>query len=1062
MMHLRRSVAVILLLISCAVSVMASVRTVTIPFAARGPALKGDLSDPLWARGALLSGFTSVTNDPDVTQQTQARVLYDSNYLYLGIRCDESNPAGMVKRVKEHDGQVWQDDCIELVFDTANGHHIVYHVMVNSIGAIADEKCMAVERSDTGWISHCRVKTGKAAGAWTMEVAVPFKDFGVTPCVGLTWGLNVCRARYAGTKEYSAWSPSPGGFVQPQNLGHIVLGDKNGRCEGIELVSWGNLDSDSSTGGRNAVECIIPTTDHTPETHDVSLRGYVNGKPTINIKRKVSLTTGESATIEIPYKPSGPGSESYVLTVSRDGRTEFKATHPSMSIPKTSRVWQLRDPLFKELLSKNPPGDQKDGIIYWFHSGVESNLNPFAKEYGLRFSLDEAYKELRDTRFLPITQSAALKSDLFQRMEAKYDYKILFQPDYRGSRDKGAPEIDGLPYVLDPRSRRAYFDDLRTGITLGRQHMWGIYTQDEIHEKATEAGVKFFSQMKDTYPCIREVDEQVKKEFGYGKYGMPMSPTDENPFRWIAYRKWTDKQLLDWQKEVYEVARQLAPELRVISMDPVEGHTPVEMDQWTPYIDITTHQLYPSANPNRQEFGFVTKFAADLTGKPTWPCAHVENYAYPSTAEETRELMSQVMRNGGKGFHLYIPDVRGVSANSGDTFLTKYGSPERYRAIKEILDTTYEMNEVAIPSDPDCAIFYSEDHYQSFSERDYGRSNEPEFAYTFLGPVARTWFKIVNDNMVEDGKADLSRYKAVFVPAAKYERRAVVEKLIRYVENGGTLVLGGTDCFRSAPDGSSLDDVRQRLVGRASASGSPLVIRNRIGKGKVIVFTTSPFTAKAIADPAWQRTFKVLAKSLGLRTGRDIWRFKFPEFKGVYQPDPSGVCLTGNFVKWHQERPLDICNVTSKGTYSYSTAPDGIADRGDAGVGFDTGKLTDRKRAPSVPKAQLKPDDFIVTWKSGKPVDIAFDLADSYAVNQAHLWYSGQLPAITVEGSTDGHAWISLASSPKQQPTQDVLDLVLSWKPSSEFRFIRLSFAEREPGQAMTLAECEIWAKSPK
>ena len=1063
MMHLRRGVAVILLLIACAVSAMASVRAVTIPFATKGPVLKGDLSDPLWAKGALLAGFVGLSENQNITQRTQARALYDAHYLYLGIRCAQSNPGGMIRAISERDGLVWADDSIEFLFDTANAHHTVYHIIANSIGTLYDEKCVDVDRTVTGWNSGCRVKSGRVAGAWVLEVAVPFKDFGIVPRPGLTWGLNVCRSRLAGAQEYSSWSPTPGGFVQPKNLGHIVFGDRNGNWGGIRLTSWGNLDPDNSYSGRNVVECFIPNLGHTPLIYDVSLRASVRGKTTLNLRRKVYLTTGEDADVEIPYKPSGSPLETFALNISLDGRSEFKAVHPAMVVPRPPRVWQLKDPLFKELLSKNPPGEQKNGVIYWFHSSDAPGLRNLAKEYGLRYSLDEAYKELIDYRFMPVTMTPTITGDVMTEMHQKYPFKVVLEPDYRPSRDLGVPVMDGLPFILDPRSREVYFKDLRNAISQRREFIYGIYTYDEFTEKTVEQGPEFYAKMKDTYPLMREIDARVRNECGYGKYGMPQAPEDPDPFRWIAYRKWVNRQLLDWQAEVYKTVQEMAPEIKVISMDATAGHKPFDLDRISPYVDIVTHQTYPMANPNLQEVGFVTKFVADLTGKPVWPCAHVENYAYSVTAEEAREMMSQVMRNGGKGFHLYIPDVRGGRASSGDTMLTKYGCPERYRMITEIVKTAERMNEVAIPTDPDCAVLYSEDHYQSFPATNYVFPNEPLYLHTFLGPVARTWFKFVNDNMIADGKGDLSKYKAVFVPAAKYERRDVVEKLIDYVEGGGVLVLSSPDCFSFAPDGSPLDDLRRKLIGASSASGNPSIIRNRLGKGKVLTFASNPFTSANVGDPKWKSRFTALAKGLGLKTGRDIWRFKFPEFKGVYQPDPAGICLTGNFIKWHQERPLDICNVTTKGTYSYSVAPDGIADRGDAsGVGFDTGKLTDRKRAPSVLRTQLKPDDFIVTWKSVNPVDITFDLADSYGVNQAHLWYSGQLPAITVEGSTDGQTWTRLAASPKQQPTQDVLDLALNWKQSREFRFIRLSFGERDPVLEMTLAECEIWADSTK
>ncbi|HEX2986844.1 MAG TPA: hypothetical protein VHS06_01555, partial [Chloroflexota bacterium] len=264
--------------------------------------------------------------------------------------------------------------------------------------------------------------------------------------------------------------------------------------------------------------------------------------------------------------------------------------------PSASRVWDVKDPLFEELLSKTSSAgrDQRNGAIYWFHSGNASNLRPFAKEHGIRYALEEQFKELTQRRLLPICQRGNLQDENYRKMADRYRFMVLYQPDYRSSKKEGVPVIEGLPYVLDPRSKAAYFHDLKTAIETYHKYIWGIYTQDEVHERATRQGVLFFQQMKDTYPYIRKVDEQVKREFGFGKYGIPTSLTDENPYRWIAYHKWVNKQILNWQIETFRMTRRLAPEMRVISVDPVAGHNPFHLDAYGPYVDIATHQLYPS------------------------------------------------------------------------------------------------------------------------------------------------------------------------------------------------------------------------------------------------------------------------------------------------------------------------------------------------------------------------------------------------------------------------------------------------------------------------------------
>lgn len=1030
-----------------------------VPRVGKGPALTGDLSDPLWRKGGLRTIINKYDGSGRAIQQTEACFVYDSECLYIGVRCNEPELSALTAKVKDRDGLVWMDDSIEILIDTANAHHACYHFIVNSIGTLYDERCLADERTDRAWNSNAGVKTGRVEGAWTVEMAIPFRDLGVIPTPGLVWGMNICRSRFVGEPELTAWSYTPDGFIQPTSFEHLFFEAENHRIpSGILLLSWGNLDRDTTLGGENVLRCKAWSMDK-PVDLELVFTSKVDGKININERRKVSLQQNGTADVEVPYSPAGSPNEMFDLTVTSGKAVVFHATHPSTAMPPKPRVWQITDPLFKELLSKNPPGLQKDGSIYWFHSGNASELRPFAKEYGLRYSLDEAFKELADNKLMPIVMTAQLTNPEWTQMADKYGVKALLEPDYRPARDKGVPQIDGLPYILDPRSREVYFANLRDTIASSRTRIWGIYTYDELSEKAAQQGVEFFSTMKDTYSYISEVDAEVKAQFGYGKYGIPESPTDENPFRWIAYHKWVNSKLLDWQKVVYETVRKLAPEIKVISMDPVAGHKPYDLDRISPWVDIVTHQLYPSANPNRQEFGFVTKFVADLTGKPVWPCAHVENYAYATTAEETRELMSQVMRNGGKGFHLYIPDVRGGGATSGDTQLTKYGSPARYRAITEILKTTRSMNEVAMPT-ADCAIMYSEDHYQSFPAKNYVYPNEPEYAYTFLGPVTGTWFDIINDNTVADGK-DLSRYKAIVVPAARYERRSVVEKLLKYVQDGGMLVLGGPDSFLCAPDGSSLEDLRKKMIpsvvkpeGCDSRCGT--YVDFGIAKGKSFTYFRNPFTEANVGDEKVKSEFKALVDHLGLETNRDIWRFKFPEFKTVYQPDPTGKCLTGNYIKWHQERPLDINNLTVYGGYTYTVAPDAIPEnKNNHWSSFPRMRLLDRVNAPQIKKADLKPEDFVVSWKTEQRMSVTFDFHDPYPISRVHLWYSDQLPALTVEGSADNKTWVHLADNPKQATTKDVLDLQLPC--TGTIRYVRLSFGPRDPGQIMTLAECEIW-----
>ena len=1116
-MLFRHRYVVILAIIAtlfCAVSASAGEsvegkRTLIIPHVDKAPVFDGVLGDSAWKGGALMSEFTSINETSTPIQQTTVRALYDSKYLYLGIKCYENNMAGLIAKCRGADSRIWTDDDVELFLDTTNTKHMYYHLTRNPFGAYADNQSTTGGASESSWASHCIVKTGRDSDGWIVEMAIPFDDLGVSPTPGIVWGINVCRGRLAGTTEYSAWSPTPGKFGRPNNFGRFVFGDNSGNWNGVRLLSWGDLDPVNGLESKNTLLCSVPNFGSETATFKATLSELGKGKSASVYSTTVTVPPGKTAPFEMPYQATNTSVEGWSLNIDSNGKEIFNATHKAVSVVAKQRVWEIKDPLYKELLSETPPGLQQNGCIYWLHTYQPVALYEFGQEYGIRYSNEEALKELADSKLLVLMNESMIEDPFFRQMADKYHIKVLFVPDTTHWTAPDAPIIGGTSFLLDSRSRKHYFDGMKYAITKWRKYIWGIYTGDEITEGAIRQADRLFIDHKNDYPYILQVNEQVKKNFGFGKYGMPESLDDTNPYRWIALRKWVSSSLADWQKEVYDTVHSLAPEMKVISIDPVAGHKPVGLDRMSPYFDIATHQLYPPSNPNRQQFGFTTKMVSDITGKPTWPCTHVENYAFSTTLDEVSELLSEVMRNGGKGFHYWLCDEQGNNSPNGYMLATKYGFPERWRALVELNLLNASMKEVAVPKDPDAAILYSEDYYQSFNEKaaeyPYFYTNEPEWAYTFFGPVSRTWFKFINENMIDDRKVDLSNFKAVIVPAAKYERGNTADALLKYVTSGGTLLVGDPEAFSSDINGEPLTEVRAKLIGSTLpgkdqtslkfsadcsmpnlrnrtlavtgssysltpganseimarfSDGSPAVLRNRVGKGSVILFACNPFTESGIADQAWKDFFKALSQDLGLKTDRDIWRFKFPAYKTVIQPEPQGTCLTGNYIKWWQDKPKNVHNTIIPGTYSYSLSPDAIGERETSPVvPFTTGKLTDRQKAFTTLKTVLKPGDFVVSWKNEKPVEITFDLLDVRSVTRLNLWYTGQLPSIKVEGSIDGTTWTKLAKSKKRSMMKqnDVLDISLNLASGSQARYLRLSLDKRDPGNALTLAECEIW-----
>lgn len=1101
----------LMLLLSASMS-LAGVKTAIIPKVSVGPNMKGDLSDPLWGQGAELTGFSSILSDKSVSQQTVVHLLYDSKNLYIGVDARESNPDAIVARFSGITFDTWRDDSIEIFLDAINARNVHYHFCINSIGGYLREKLLSQCDPGPAWNCKPTIKTGRGSNGWTLEMAVPFSDLGIKPSEGLVWGMNIGRSRKAVAEEYSTWNTSPNGFDQPYYFGQVAFGNSEAKSDGVRLLSWGDIALDPAASSNRNVTLRLPAAANRATAYKVVLDRVLDGKASGSTQKSVTVDANQPLDLSIPYPGNGFASGTYSVRVETDGSSVFSSELSISPSSELRRVWKEKNPLFKELLSNTPAGEQKNGAIYWRHT-YNPALSRFGKEFGIRYSNEEAAKELADQKLLTICSAAMMEEPFFLQMADKYHFKVLFTPSIMKWTSPTAPTVDGGSFMVEPGSRKMYFDDLRSALKKWGKYIYGIYTGDEVTEWSTHQMIRLYEDHKNDYPFIQNLNEEIKRDYGYGKYGIPETRYDENPYRWSAARRWMIDYLTGWQKEVYDTVHELAPQVRVISFDPVCGHKPVSFDKMSAYFDIATQQLYPPTDPNRQQFGFTTKMVADLTNKPVWPCVHVEHYPYSTTLEEVRELMSEVQRNGGKGFHFWLKDEIGNNSASGFMEATKWGFPARWRELCTTNTVNATMNEVAVPTDPDLAIFYSEDYYQTISEKiaeyPYPYPNEPEWAYTFFGPVARTWFRFVNDNMVADGKADLGSCKAVIVPIAKYERTKAAENLVKYAENGGIVVIGEADSLVTDLEGNALTSAHEKLIGGAFvegkaqktmtfsstcslpglrnltvpvygtvrsgeipagaeimatfADGTPAVYRKAVGQGSSIVFLSTPFSEKAIGDEAWKGFFKALSKDLGLKLDRQIWRFEFPEFKNVIVPDPKGVCLTGNYIKWWQDVPNYVHDAVIAGNYSYDVAPDAISDSGSTKVSFLEGKLVDRKKAYTTLKRDLKPEDFVVSWKNEAPVAITFDLLDKHSVRRVQLWYSGQFPGVQIEGSSDGKTWTKIGHGAKLESSklpsgfEDVLDTTIDLRKGVSSRYVRISFGARDPGNYLTLAECEIW-----
>ena len=192
---------------------------------ATAPLLDGKLDDAVWQQGEWHSNFTLLGEAlKPAAAQTRFKVAFDQQTLYFGVELIEPRMDKLVARETRHDGRVHADDVLEIMVVPNSARLDYYHFSVNPLGTRYDaEMRQGGNVRTTEWDANWRAEIAKGPQSWTVEVAMPFVELGLTGLSRGDWALNVARERKAGTQELSSFTEGRGGFHQPNLYATLKL-----------------------------------------------------------------------------------------------------------------------------------------------------------------------------------------------------------------------------------------------------------------------------------------------------------------------------------------------------------------------------------------------------------------------------------------------------------------------------------------------------------------------------------------------------------------------------------------------------------------------------------------------------------------------------------------------------------------------------------------------------------------------------------------------------------------------------------------------------------------------
>ncbi len=254
-------------LITAGTAFSADLPSVAPAYTQAAPVIDGKLDDAAWSKASWVE-LKHYTKGTPVSEKTQAYLLYDKTNLYIGFKCQESQMDKTLSDVTIENGPVFLDDCVEVMIGPSE---VVmpgkYYHFVSNISGIK----YSYDGINPDTKPAFEVKTAKAKGSWTVEMAIPYTSLIRKDNNDSFWRINLFREQQP-KKELSAWNATDGGFHSPYQFGKLT----------------GILLDGKFIGLKKFIE---------PETNKVSLKS-----PTIDLAKAVDPTNENIVIIPKPVK----------------------------------------------------------------------------------------------------------------------------------------------------------------------------------------------------------------------------------------------------------------------------------------------------------------------------------------------------------------------------------------------------------------------------------------------------------------------------------------------------------------------------------------------------------------------------------------------------------------------------------------------------------------------------------------------------------------------------------------------------------------------------------------
>ncbi|MBA2669923.1 MAG: carbohydrate binding family 9 domain-containing protein, partial [Gemmatimonadetes bacterium] len=181
--------------------------------------IDGRLDEADWERAQPATGFTESYPNAGAAanERTEARVLWDDQAIYVGVRLFDSNPDSIAAPLARRDAAGIYSDWLHLIVDSYHDRRTSFRFSVNPRGVQRDVYMYNDGEEDASWDAVWEVATQMDSLGWTAEYRIPLSQLRYEGQVEgeRVWGFQIMRdiARRQQRLSWSPWNRQSPGFV---------------------------------------------------------------------------------------------------------------------------------------------------------------------------------------------------------------------------------------------------------------------------------------------------------------------------------------------------------------------------------------------------------------------------------------------------------------------------------------------------------------------------------------------------------------------------------------------------------------------------------------------------------------------------------------------------------------------------------------------------------------------------------------------------------------------------------------------------------------------------------